>query len=116
MDTICFLKIDSIFLQIIQEDLYDYLSTVNSIVPISYRSYCEQSNFIRDSGRFKKRIITEEQLLIRVPADAMQVDPMLVVPFIAMPLVIIMIIIWIVGGKKKSLPANPLDAIYDNKK
>lgn len=63
-----------------------------------------------------KRIITEEQLLIRVPADAMQVDPMLVVPFIAMPLVIIMIIIWIVGGKKRSLPANPLDAIYDNKK
>ncbi|CAI6819788.1 AAB_G0038480.mRNA.1.CDS.1 [Saccharomyces cerevisiae] len=56
-------EIDSIFLQIIQEDLYDYLSTVNSIVPISYRSYCEQSNFIRDSGRFKKRIITEDSII-----------------------------------------------------
>lgn len=51
----------------------------------------------------------EEKILLRVPADATQVDPMLVVPFIVMPLVIIMIIVWTVGGKKKSLPANPLD-------
>ncbi|QHS75076.1 Vid22p [Saccharomyces paradoxus] len=56
-------EIDTIFLQTIQEDLYDYLSTVNSIVPISYRSYCEQSSFIRDSGRFKKRIITEDSII-----------------------------------------------------
>ncbi|EJS42601.1 vid22p [Saccharomyces arboricola H-6] len=56
-------EIDAIFLQTIQEDLYEYLSTVNSIVPISYRSYCEQSNFVRDSGRFKKRIITEDSII-----------------------------------------------------
>ncbi|CAI4046953.1 Vid22p SKDI_12G4000 [Saccharomyces kudriavzevii IFO 1802] len=56
-------EIDTIFLQIIQEDLYEYLSTVNSIVPISYRSYCEQSSFVRDSGRFKKRIITEDSII-----------------------------------------------------
>ncbi|CAI1602336.1 hypothetical protein SEUBUCD650_0L04140 [Saccharomyces eubayanus] len=56
-------EIDTIFLQTIQEDLYEYLSTVNSIVPISYRSYCEQSSFVRDNGRFKKRIITEDSIL-----------------------------------------------------
>lgn len=62
-----------------------------------------------------RRIVKEEELTVRVPADAMQVDPMLVVPFIAIPLVLIMIMIWTFGGRKRSLPANPLDVI-DNKK
>lgn len=47
-------EIDAIFLQTIQEDLYEYLSTVNSIVPISYRSYCDKVVSVRDNGRFKK--------------------------------------------------------------
>ncbi len=36
-----------------------------------------------------------------VSADATQVDPMIVVPCIAGPLIIILIIIWLFGGKRK---------------
>lgn len=48
-------EIDIILTQIINEDLYDYLSTVNTIVPLSYKAYCEQSDYIRDEGRFKRK-------------------------------------------------------------
>lgn len=48
-------EIDIILTQIINEDLYDYLSTVNTIVPLSYKAYCEQSDYVRDEGRFKRK-------------------------------------------------------------
>ena len=49
-------EIDSILEHIINEDLYDYLSTVNTVVPLSYKAYCERTGYIRDEGRFKKII------------------------------------------------------------
>lgn len=54
-----------------------------------------------------RRIETEEELLVKVPSDAMQVDPMLVVPVIAAPLVLILIIIWFFGGKRKKKKFSP---------
>ncbi len=55
----------------------------------------------------------EEQRTVRVSADAVQVDPMLVVPLISAPLVLLLILFWSVGGrKKKSLPhRNPLHTL-----
>lgn len=50
-----------------------------------------------------------EAVQLKVPADATQVDPMVVVPIIAVPLVLILIIMWSVGGKKKKKPAIPTD-------
>lgn len=49
-------EVDTLLLQVVQEDLYEYLSTVNSIVPVSYISFCKRSNFVRDNGLFKKRV------------------------------------------------------------
>lgn len=54
-----------------------------------------------------KRIHNEEELLVKVPSDAMQVDPMLVVPAIAAPLVGILLIVWIFGGKRKKKNFSP---------
>lgn len=54
-----------------------------------------------------RRIETEEELLVKVPSDAMQVDPMLVIPVIAAPLVLILIIIWFFGGKRKKKKFSP---------
>jgi sortase A len=57
-----------------------------------------------------KRIENEEaETKVVVPADATQVDPMIVVPCIAGPLVLIMIIIWIFGGKKSKQRKNPIE-------
>lgn len=53
-------EIDIILTQIINEDLYAYLSTVNTIVPLSYKAYCEQSDYIRYDGRFKRRRIRSD--------------------------------------------------------
>lgn len=52
---------------------------------------------------------------VKVIADAVQVDPMLVVPLISAPLVLILLISWIFGGKKKKKTVpnrNPL-SIFD---
>ena len=56
----------------------------------------------------------EEEIVVKlkVPADATQVDPMIVVPIIAVPLVMILIIMWSFGGKKKKKPVIPND-IYE---
>lgn len=53
----------------------------------------------------------EEEIVVKlkVPADATQVDPMIVVPIIAVPLVVILIIMWSFGGKKKKKPVIPND-------
>ena len=48
-------KINDILSEIIQADLYDYLTTVNSIVPKSYRLYCQNSGFINDHGTIYAR-------------------------------------------------------------
>ncbi|CCD27097.1 Vid22p NDAI_0J02050 [Naumovozyma dairenensis CBS 421] len=48
--------LDNLLKKVIQDDLYEYLTTVNSIVPVSYKSYCEQSGYIRENGRFKKNL------------------------------------------------------------
>ncbi|KAG0672401.1 hypothetical protein C6P45_003085 [Maudiozyma exigua] len=48
-------KINDILSEIIQSDLYDYLTTVNSIVPKSYRAYCHNSGFINEHGTIYTR-------------------------------------------------------------
>jgi len=48
------------------------------------------------------RIDTVYNKTVRILADAVKVDPMLVVPFIALPLLILLIIFWIVSGRKKT--------------
>ncbi len=55
-------------------------------------------------------VVEEEKRVVRVSADAVQVDPLLVVPAISAPLVLMLLIFWSFGGKKKkSLPyRNPL--------
>lgn len=57
------------------------------------------------------RIETVYQSTVRANADAMQVDPMIVVPVFAAPLLVMLIVFWIITGKKskKKLP-------YDVKK
>lgn len=46
------------------------------------------------------RIETVYQRSVRVDADAMQVDPMLVVPAFATPLVLLLIVFWCFSGRK----------------
>jgi sortase A len=48
------------------------------------------------------RIDTAYQSTAKVSADAVQVDPMLVVPVVASPLVVGLILFWVFGSKKKS--------------
>ena len=48
-------KINDILSEIVQADLYDYLTTVNSIVPKSYRLYCQTSGFINEHGTIYSR-------------------------------------------------------------
>ena len=55
---------DAILLQYTQEDLYNYLSTVNSVVPLSYASFCEHAEIIRENGLFKRQVqvpVSEEE-------------------------------------------------------
>lgn len=54
------------------------------------------------------RIDTIYKSNVKVSADAVQVDPMLVVPLISAPLLIALICFWIFGGKKKK-PIKPYD-------
>lgn len=62
------------------------------------------------------RIDTVYQSTVRVSADAVQVDPMLVVPAIATPLFVLLLCYWFVGGKKrKPVPyRNPLYLLPDS--
>lgn len=46
------------------------------------------------------RIDTVYQSTVKINADAVKVDPMLVVPLIAAPLLLLLIIYWVFGGKK----------------
>lgn len=56
-----------------------------------------------------KRIETKYVSNSKVTADAVQVDPVLVVPFIAFALFIVLLFCWFVGGrKKKNLPYQKL--------
>ena len=48
-----------------------------------------------------KRIDTVYESKVRVSADAVQVDPMKVMPFAAVPLLLILMIIWNISGRKK---------------
>lgn len=61
-----------------------------------------------------KRVDTvyEQERIIRVSADAVKMDPMLVVPLLSAPLVLLLLIFWgITGRKRKPIPyRNP---IYD---
>lgn len=63
------------------------------------------------------RIDTVVERTVRVSADAVQVDPMLVVPALSAPLVLILLCFWFFGGKKrKPLPyRNPLYTLPDRK-
>ncbi len=58
-----------------------------------------------------KRIANIEEegvVVVKVPADAAQVDPMAVMPFIAIPLLILLIIMWNISGKIRKRPKiNP---------
>ncbi len=62
-------------------------------------------------------VVEEEAHIVRVSADAVQVDPLLVVPAISAPLVVLLLIFWSFGGKKKkSLPyRNPLYTLFSGK-
>lgn len=51
------------------------------------------------------RIDTVYQRDVRITADAVQVDPLLVVPAISAPLLVILLCYWLIGGRKKS-PQN----------
>ena len=59
-----------------------------------------------------RRIDTVVEHTVRVSADAVQMDPLLVVPIISAPLVLLLLCFWTIGGRKrKRLPyRNP---IYD---
>ena len=46
-------------------------------------------------------VYDESEVKVRVNPDALQVDPMLVVPVIFTVFVIILIFIWVIGGKRK---------------
>lgn len=61
--------------------------------------------------------VYEQERTIRVSADAMQMDPLLVVPAISAPLVLVLIIFWMITGrKKKPLPyRNPLYTLPERK-
>ncbi len=54
-----------------------------------------------------RRIETIYQSTVRVNADAMQVDPMLVVPGMCVPLLGLLIIFWTVTGRKRSSKKLP---------
>ncbi|HAP79722.1 MAG TPA: class C sortase [Ruminococcus sp.] len=57
-----------------------------------------------------RRIDTVYEKTVKISADAVQVDPMLVIPVIAFFLLILLVIFWAVSGKKKrkSLPYKNL--------
>lgn len=48
-----------------------------------------------------RRTENMEKHEVRVFADMAKVDPMLVIPFVAAPLVIMLIIVWMFGGRRK---------------
>ncbi len=48
-----------------------------------------------------RRIETEFHLDVKIVADAMKVDPLLVVPLISAPLLLMLLCYWIFGGKRK---------------
>ncbi len=52
-----------------------------------------------------RRIETVYPNNIKVASDAVKIDPMLVVPGLCAPLVIIMLAVWIISGKKRSKPS-----------
>ncbi|SMN22663.1 similar to Saccharomyces cerevisiae YGR071C Putative protein of unknown function [Maudiozyma saulgeensis] len=43
-------RIFHLLLQMIQTDLYEYLTTVNAIIPKSYLSFCERSGYVTEHG------------------------------------------------------------------
>jgi sortase A len=61
-----------------------------------------------------KRIETAYQFNGKVTADAGQVDPLLVVPAISSPFVLILLIMWIFGGKTRKKPAENLFGVTNN--
>lgn len=58
------------------------------------------------------RIDTVYEKTVKVSADAVQVDPMLVIPVIAFFLLILLIIFWAVSSKKKHKPLPYKNLIY----
>lgn len=48
------------------------------------------------------RIETKVQYNVKIMADAVQVDPMLAVPVIALPFLIMLIVFWVMTGRKKA--------------
>lgn len=44
----------------------------------------------------------EEEKVVRVTADAMQIEPLLVAPIVAMPMLLVLLIILLIPKKKKS--------------
>lgn len=56
-----------------------------------------------------------EAVETKVPADAVQLDSMIVVPFVAMPLFVMLLAWWIFGGKKKSFPHDNPEEFFKEK-
>lgn len=65
-----------------------------------------------------RRIETVYPHNVKILADAVQVDPMLVVPGICAPLLLVLIIIWIIGGKKHKVRTASMmfDEMYSSEK
>lgn len=61
--------------------------------------------------------VYEQERTIRVSADAVQMDPLIVVPLISAPMVLVLIIFWMIGSRRrKPLPyRNPLYTLPDRK-
>ena len=61
--------------------------------------------------------VYEQTRTVRVSADAVQMDPLLVVPLISAPLVLLLLCFWSIGsGKRRDLPyRNPLYNLPDRK-
>jgi sortase A len=53
-----------------------------------------------------RRIDTVYTRSVKVSADAVQVDPMLVVPLISAPLVLMLVLYWMFGGKRRKKHTN----------
>lgn len=62
------------------------------------------------------RIETAYRSNAKVTSDAMQVDPLLAVPVISSPFVLILLIVWIFGGRAKPKPAEDVFGITGYKK
>ena len=111
-------EVEEIF--IVKPDEFDYLE----IVPgKEYVTLMTCTPYGVNSHRMlvrAHRIDTVYPNNIKVAADAVQIDPMIVFPVICAPLLVVLIIFWVFGGKKnkreKMISQMGIDRIFKNDK